>query len=87
MRNQIILFTFFKKYYFLKLNYLYKIKLMKTNIKDILKQIIKEEFDDSQVDNYYNEIIELIRKRSRELDDDSSYKLHEKLKEFFNRLF
>lgn len=59
---------------------------MKTNIKDILKQIIKEEFDDSQVDNYYNEIIELIRKRSRELDDDSSYKLHEKLKEFFNRL-
>lgn len=60
---------------------------MKTNIKDILKQIIKEEFDDSQVDNYYNEIIELIRKRSRELDDDSSYKLHEKLKEFFNRLF
>lgn len=60
---------------------------MKTNIKDILKQIIKEEFDDSQVDNYYNEIVELIRKRSRELDDDSSYKLHEKLKEFFNRLF
>lgn len=59
---------------------------MKSNIKNILKQIIKEEFDDSQVDNYYNEIIELIRKRSRELDDDSSYKLHEKLKEFFNRL-
>ena len=59
---------------------------MKSNIKNILKQIIKEEFDDSKVDNYYNEIIELIRKRSRELDDDSSYKLHEKLKEFFNRL-
>jgi len=59
---------------------------MKSNIKNILKQIIKEEFDDSKVDNYYNEIIELIRKRSRELDFDSSYKLHEKLKEFFNRL-
>ena len=60
---------------------------MKSNIKNILKQIIKEEIDNGKVDKYYNEIIELIRKRSRELDDDSSYKLHEKLKEFFNRLF
>ena len=55
---------------------------MKSNIKNILKQIIKEEIDNNKVDKYYNEIIELIRKRSRELDFDSSYKLHEKLKEF-----
>ena len=35
---------------------------MKSNIKNILKQIIKEEIDNNKVDKYYNEIIELIRK-------------------------
>lgn len=59
---------------------------MEDNFKNTLKRLIKEEYNDNQIDTYYDEILELLKKRSIELDDESSFKLHEKLKEFFNRL-
>lgn len=60
-----------------------KIKL--NEFKSLIKTLIKEEVDNDKVQKHYDEIIEIIRKISRNLSDDDSYSLHEKLKAFFNR--
>lgn len=41
----------------------------------------------SDVERSYDKVMDLIQKESRRLSDDDAYELHEKLKEFFNRLF
>ena len=55
--------------------------------KSDLRRIIKEEI--AQLDpatSAYYDILELLKKKSRALNDDDAYELHEKLKAFFNRL-
>jgi hypothetical protein len=55
--------------------------------KSDLRRIIKEEINQlNPTISAYNDIIELIREKSRALNDDDAYELHNKLKEFFNRL-
>ena len=55
--------------------------------KSDLRRIIKEEINQlNPTISAYNDIIELIREKSRVLNDDDAYELHNKLKEFFNRL-
>ncbi len=54
--------------------------------KSELKQLIKEEINQSKVNNSYDKIINLIRTEARKLSDDDAFELHEKLKKFFNKL-
>jgi hypothetical protein len=39
-----------------------------------------------EVNGAYEDIVELVKKHARRLDDDDAYELHEQLKSFFNRL-
>lgn len=43
--------------------------------------------ESSKVDQFYDKIVEEIRKAARKLNDDEAYELHEKLKKFFERAF
>jgi hypothetical protein len=54
--------------------------------KSELRQLIREEINQSKVNNSYNKIIDLMKKEARKLSDDDAFELHEKLKEFFNKL-
>ena len=55
--------------------------------KSDLRRIIKEEINQlNPISSAYYDIIELLKKKSRALNDDDAYELHNKLKEFFNRL-
>jgi hypothetical protein len=38
------------------------------------------------INNAYDDILELVKKHARSLNDDDAYQLHEQLKSFFNRL-
>lgn len=44
-----------------------------------------EMIEESSVDQYYEQIIEKIKKAARALNDNDAFKLHEKLKKFFER--
>lgn len=52
-------------------------------LKKLVKEVLSEE--ESKLDKYYTEILELIRKAARDLNDDDAYELHEKLKKWFNK--
>jgi len=57
------------------------------NFKVINKsQLSKYETLDNKVNEAYDEIISLIRKHAKSLNDDDAFTLHEKLKSFFNKL-
>lgn len=43
--------------------------------------------ESNKVDQFYDKIVEEIRKAARKLNDDEAYELHEKLKKFFERAF
>lgn len=40
-----------------------------------------------EVNGAYDDIVELVKKHARKLNDDDAYELHEKLKSFFTKLF
>tara|TARA_Y100000004_G_scaffold40251_1_gene43546 strand:- start:60 stop:233 length:174 start_codon:yes stop_codon:yes gene_type:complete len=51
-----------------------------------LKNILKEEtITEGKVDRSFTKIIGLLRKESRKLNDDDSYELGTKLKQWFNK--
>ena len=54
--------------------------------KSELRQLIREEINQSKVNDSYDKVIDLLRKEARKLSDDDAYELHEKLKKFFNKL-
>lgn len=43
--------------------------------------------ESNKVDQFYDKIIEEIKKAARKLNDNEAYELHEKLKKFFERAF
>jgi hypothetical protein len=51
-----------------------------------IKNKIKEALYNDKVNNSFDKIISLIRIESKKLNDDDSFELHEKLKEWFNKL-
>ena len=51
-----------------------------------LKKLLKEEkLTEGKVDKSFTKIIGLLRKESRKLNDDDSYELGTKLKQWFNK--
>ena len=51
-----------------------------------LKKLLKEEkLTEGKVDKSFTKIIGLLRKESRKLNDDDSYELGIKLKQWFNK--
>lgn len=40
----------------------------------------------NDVNKSYNKILDLLKKEARRLNDDDAYELHERLKDFFNKL-
>jgi len=69
-----------------------KVPLKETITKSVLTNIIREEIQEilsdekKKLDKYYDQVIELVRKAARDLNDDDAYELHEKLKTWFNKL-
>lgn len=59
--------------------------MKKSEIKNLIKETIQES-ENSKLQNYYDQIISLIRKAARDLNDEDAFELHEKLKTFFNKL-
>lgn len=45
----------------------------------------KEQDSEPSVQDAYNEILEVLKKHARTLNDDDAFELHEKLKSFFNK--
>jgi hypothetical protein len=69
--------------------------MKKSEFKNIIKEEIqnklKEKYktslkENTLVDEHYNKIISLLNSISKNLNNDDSFKLHEKLKKFFNSL-
>lgn len=58
--------------------------LNETKLKQLVKEVLSEK--ESKLDKYYTQILELIKKAARDLNDDEAYELHEKLKNWFNKL-
>ncbi len=56
------------------------------NLIENLISEVEDKKDKTKLNKYYDDIISLIRKHSRDLNDDDAYELHEKLKKFFNKL-
>jgi chromosome segregation ATPase len=71
-----------------------KLKIMTHQIDQLKEEIqnkLKEKYktslkENTLVDEHYNKIIYLLNSISKNLNNDDSFKLHEKLKKFFNRL-
>ena len=68
-----------------------KVPLKETISKSTLINIIREEIqeillEENKLEKYYKQILELIRKASKDLNDDEAYELHEKFKTWFNKL-
>ena len=53
-----------------------------------IKKIIQEKLRlrENQSDGLFDEVIELIRNRTRQMSDDDAYNFHEKLKKWTNSL-
>jgi len=61
--------------------------LIKEEIQNKLKEKYKSSSEENTlVDEHYNKIISLLNSISKNLNNDDSFKLHEKLKKFFNSL-
>lgn len=52
-----------------------------------LANLLKEsKLNESQSDDLFDDVLELIRTRTRKMSDDETYKFHEKLKSWMNKL-
>jgi hypothetical protein len=58
--------------------------LNEVKLKQLIKEVLSEK--ESKLDKYYMQILELIKKAAKDLNDDEAYELHEKLKNWFNKL-
>jgi hypothetical protein len=61
-------------------------KTFKNNVNEVNSKPSKLGKEEYKVNDAYDEIITLIRKHAKSLNDDDAFTLHEKLKKFFNKL-
>lgn len=55
-------------------------------VEESKKPIKENKTSNSKVEEAYNKIVDLIKKKAKQLNDDDTFELHEKLKAFFNKL-
>ena len=49
------------------------------------KKKVNESVNHMKVQQHFDKIIKVIQQSARQLNDDDTYELHEKLKKFFNK--
>jgi hypothetical protein len=74
-----------KAYRTINVNTLTKLKIGK-NIYTVTSSVTENTIVEGKAKELFDEILELIRKRTREMNDDDAFEFHEKLKTWINKL-